>query len=139
MSETIICQSECHGLPSEGEIMTFSYYHEKCFTFPAPYIEALARHDMAQYVEWPNGVWPNSCWGRSEKTIHVTPLSRISKSTQWGRVRCSECWEPLHPDKTELPTRAVPAKQPVENSVSVERRHKETVAQQSFFDLEGAV
>jgi hypothetical protein len=95
MIEKVICESEMHALPSEGNIMTFSYYHEKCFTFPTPYIEALARHDMAHYVEWPNR------WNRSEKTIHITPLDRISKSTQWGRAFCSECWEFLHLEKVE--------------------------------------
>lgn len=92
-TDTVVCASEMHGLPSEGNIITFSYYHEKCFTFPTSYIEALARHSMALYVEWPYG-------HRSEKTIHVVPLNRIMQSAQWGRAACSECWEFLHPEKT---------------------------------------
>lgn len=98
MSDTIICTSEMHALPSEGNILTFSYYHEKCFTFPTPYIEALARHDMASYVEWPYGMHHGH---RSEKTIHIMPLSRISKSTQWGRAYCPECGEFLHSERIE--------------------------------------
>ena len=89
--DTVICQSEAHGLPSEGDIMTFSYYHEKCFTFPTPYIEALARHGTVLYVEWPYGI----CGHRSEKTIHITSLGRIAQLPEWGRVACSSCGEYL--------------------------------------------
>ena|SRR2546430_7560459 len=98
MSDTVICMSEMHMLPSEGNIMTFEYYHPECFTFPTRYIEALARHDMALYVEWPYEVRAEYPYGhRSEKTIHFVPLNRMSKSPPWGRVACSSCEEFLHP------------------------------------------
>jgi hypothetical protein len=92
-----------HALPSEGNIITFAYYHPECFTFPTPYIEALARlGKRALYVEWPRGVRAQYPYGhRSEKTIRIVPLEKIGRIPQWGRVCCEECWEFLHPEKVE--------------------------------------
>lgn len=103
MNTTVICESEMHMLPSEGNIITFAYFHPECFTFPTPYIEALARRDMAHYVEWPYGVWPNRHWNRSEKTIHIVPLNRIALP-EWGRTACSSCWGDLYSEKTQEQT-----------------------------------
>ena len=95
MGETVICESEMHGLPSQGNIITFSYYHPECFTFPNRYIEALAWHGAALYVEWPYGVRADYPYGhRSEKTIRISPLEKIAKPTP-----CHYCWKHLHPTK----------------------------------------